>query len=262
MGDGRRCRTGPSLIPQDRPPIFTPKVLGIAVEKLIGHIERARRCIAAAELRPHVADHTIDSGAWPYTPPTGPTPEGPLCTQGKSLSEGRSRFGTCVAELEIVRQRGDSTNDALATAAVDFGNCDVTLGWAGLAGCWRSRRPSSGSSSASWPVRKRIRAVIDCTVSTVTRGSTVRLLSSLRALVRMTRTLRGSRAGARIPSRSPRARGLLWCSLASALRAARIVSGRSYFAPRARLRLPDLGDVLAGLSQHVGQSGGEAFGPL
>ena len=51
-----------------------------------------------------------------------------------------------------------------------------TPGWAsnaGPAGCWCSSRASSGLSSSSCLVRNRIRAVIDCRVSTVTRCSTV-----------------------------------------------------------------------------------------
>jgi hypothetical protein len=60
----------------------------------------------------------------------------------------------------------------------------------------------------------------------------MRLLSSLMALVRLTSTAWRVADGARIASRNPRTRGLDWCFLLIAVRAARTASSRSFFAPR------------------------------
>jgi hypothetical protein len=97
---------------------------------------------------------------------------------------------------------------------------------AGPAGCAWMRRASSGSMSASWPVRNRMRAVMDCSVSTVIRCSTVaaaaaavqgarccsgattmRLLRSLMALVRLTSTAWRVADSVLIPSRRSRRAG-------------------------------------------------------
>lgn len=164
---------------------------------------------------------------------------------------------------------------------------------AGPAGCSWIRRASSGSMSASWPVRNRMRAVMDCMVRTVIRCSTgaaavvavlsikarraasgrprrgarresgattMRLLSSSMALVRLTRTAWQVADRALIASRSPRTRGLDWCSRAIAV-AARTASSRSFFEPRARLSAY-FNDVLTSQGQFPGQPGGEAPRPL
>jgi len=65
-----------------------------------------------------------------------------------------------------------------------------------------------------------------------------RLLSSLIALVRLTRTPSLQANTIRSASRRPPARGAPCSSRDSACRAARIASIRSFFAPRARLRAP------------------------
>ncbi len=65
-------------------------------------------------------------------------------------------------------------------------------------------------------------------------ATTIRLLSSLMALVRLTRTACRVVRTWRNASRSPRARGAACCSLDSALRAACTASMRSLLAPRAR----------------------------
>jgi hypothetical protein len=142
---------------------------------------------------------------------------------------------------------------------------------AGPAGSPWIRRTSSGSMSASWLPRNRMRAVIDYIISTVIRCSTVaaavvtmlsinaswvasgrprssartcsgattmRLLNSLMALVRLTKTAWRVANRALIASRSPPTRGLDWCPRANAVRAARTASNRSFLAPRARFRAP------------------------
>jgi hypothetical protein len=139
---------------------------------------------------------------------------------------------------------------------------------AGPAGCCGTRTSSSTSSSAAWLIKNRIRAAIERSVRTVTRCSrvapvglenrsirssclanpsplswarrcsgatTIKLFSSLIALVRLIKMPCRVTSTCRSASRSPRSRGVACSVWASAVRAAWTASIRSFLAPRERL---------------------------
>ncbi|MGH3277464.1 MAG: hypothetical protein ACRDNZ_24460 [Streptosporangiaceae bacterium] len=94
-------------------------------------------------------------------------------------------------------------------------------------------------------------------------AATIRLLSSLIALVRLTTAPWRVTRTWRSASRRPLARGTARCSPASAARAAWTASARSFLLlPRGPLHAGDLRDVLAGPAQDCDQAGGEAAGAL